>query len=128
MGSPRPAPPSVSLPHYCLPVSHRPLVFVSGLTVGDYLLWNWSLAGNHVALALISGFTLVPLAIVFLLLLAVSLARLIAQSTRPVKRQARHPRRRPRTRSRTTAAGGIVLGEPPTSTTPAGTSSSKLAA
>ncbi len=24
-------------------MSHRPLVLVSGLTVGDYLLWNWSL-------------------------------------------------------------------------------------
>jgi len=34
-------------------VSARPLVFVSGLTVGDYLLWNWSLSGNHDVLALV---------------------------------------------------------------------------
>ena len=38
-------------------MSHRPLVFLSGLTVGDYLLWNWSLNGNHDVLALISGLT-----------------------------------------------------------------------
>jgi hypothetical protein len=36
-------------------VSHRPLVFVSGLTVGDYLLWNWSLNGSHDVVALVSG-------------------------------------------------------------------------
>ena len=43
-------------------MSRRPLVFVSGLTVGDYLLWNWSLNGNHDVLALVSGLTLPPLA------------------------------------------------------------------
>ena len=44
-------------------MSHRPLVFVSGLTLGDYLLWNWSLNHNHDALALVSGLTLPPLAV-----------------------------------------------------------------
>lgn len=60
----------------------RPLVFVSGLTFGDYLLWNWSLNANHDALALISGLTLPPLALAALALLALNLARLLAQSAR----------------------------------------------
>lgn len=69
-------------------VSHRSLVFVTGLTVCDYLLWNWSLAGNHVALALVAGFTLVPLAIVCALALALALTRALARSTRrPARRQ-----------------------------------------
>jgi hypothetical protein len=73
-------------------VSHRPLVFVSGLTVGDYLLWSWSLGGNHDVLALISGLTLPPLAVVCLWLLVLSAARLLARSARrPVSRLARRP-------------------------------------
>jgi hypothetical protein len=60
-------------------VSHRPLVLVSGLTVGDYLVWNWSLNGNHDVLALVSGLTLPPLAVACLWLFAASAARLIAR-------------------------------------------------
>jgi hypothetical protein len=63
-------------------VSYRPLVFVTGLTVGDYLLWNWSLNGNHDVLALVSGLTLPPLAVACLWLLAMSVARLIAATAR----------------------------------------------
>jgi hypothetical protein len=63
-------------------VSHRSLALVSGLTLGDYLLWNWSLNGNHVVLALMSGLTLPPLAVAFLWLLALGLARLIARFPR----------------------------------------------
>jgi hypothetical protein len=63
-------------------VSHRPLVFVSGLTVGDYLVWNWSLNGNHDVLALVSGLTLPPLAVACLWLLALSVARVIGGYTR----------------------------------------------
>jgi hypothetical protein len=63
-------------------VSHRPLVFVSGLTVGDYLLWNWSLNSNHDAIALISGLTLPPLALCAFSLLVLTLARLLAAVTR----------------------------------------------
>jgi hypothetical protein len=62
-------------------VSHRPLALVSGLTLGDYLLWNWSLNGNHDVLALVSGLTLPPLAIAFVWLLALAAGRLIARST-----------------------------------------------
>jgi hypothetical protein len=73
-----------------LPVSHRPLVLVSGLTFGDYLLWSWSLNSNHDVLALISGLTLPPLGVACLWLLVLSLARLAARTAR----SARRPRRR----------------------------------
>jgi hypothetical protein len=63
-------------------VYHRPLALVSGLTLGDYLLWNWSLNGNHDVLALVSGLTLPPFAVACLWLLALSLARVIARSSR----------------------------------------------
>jgi hypothetical protein len=63
-------------------VSQRPLVFVTGLTVGDYVLWSWSLSGNHAVLALVSGLSLPPLAVVFLWLLAMSAARLLARVAR----------------------------------------------
>jgi len=57
-----------------------------GLTLADYLLWNWSLngslSGNRDVLALVSGLTLPPLAIACLWLLALNAARLIARSTR----------------------------------------------
>jgi hypothetical protein len=68
-------------------VSHRPLVLISVLALGDYLLWNWSLNGGHDVLALVSGLTLPPLAIACLWLLVLTVARLVAHSTHrsPVK-------------------------------------------
>jgi hypothetical protein len=63
-------------------VSYGPLAFVSGLTLGDYLLWNWSLNYNHDVLALVSGLTLPPLALTFLAMLAMTILRLIGSSTR----------------------------------------------
>jgi hypothetical protein len=63
-------------------VSHRPLAIVTGLTIGDYLLWNWSLNANHDVLALVSGLTLPPLTIAFLWLIALTTARVIARSSR----------------------------------------------
>jgi hypothetical protein len=63
-------------------VPHRPLALVSGLAIGDYLLWNWSLNHSRDVLALISGLTLPPLAIAAFWLLALSIARLFARSTR----------------------------------------------
>jgi hypothetical protein len=65
-----------------LHVSHRPLVFVSGLTAGDYLLWSWSSSGSHAVLALVSGLTLPPLAAACVWLLALTVARLIARTAR----------------------------------------------
>jgi hypothetical protein len=73
-------------------VSRRPPVFVLGLTVGDYLLWNWSLNGNHDVLALASGLTLPPLALASIWLLAIAVTRLVGRLARgPVRarRQAR---------------------------------------
>ncbi len=69
-------------------MSRRPLVFVLGLTVADYLVWNWSLNGNHDVLALVSGLTLPPLALASIWLLAISATRLLG-------RLARHPARSP---------------------------------
>jgi hypothetical protein len=66
-------------------VSHRPLAIVSGLTIGDYLLWNWSLNGNHDVLALVSGLTLPPLTIALLWLIALTVARLLTGSGRGSK-------------------------------------------
>ncbi|MHB8235021.1 MAG: hypothetical protein ACYDHT_10250, partial [Solirubrobacteraceae bacterium] len=63
-------------------MSHRPLATVTGLTIGDYLLWNWSLNTNHDVLALVSGLTLPPLTIAFVWLLVLTAARLIARRSR----------------------------------------------
>ena len=63
-------------------MSHRPLVLVSGLTAGDYLLWNWSLTNGHDVLALIAGLTLLPLGAAWVWLLTLGLARLLARSAR----------------------------------------------
>ncbi len=99
-------------------MSHRPLVFVSGLTVGDYLLWNWSLNGNHDVLALVSGLTLPPLAAASLWLLTLTVARLIARSARRpaalahrrvARTDGRHDRRGRRGRS---SASGSPAEEP----------------
>ncbi|HEV2974936.1 MAG TPA: hypothetical protein VGX69_08050 [Solirubrobacteraceae bacterium] len=56
---------------------YRPLAILSGLTIGDYLLWNWSLNGSHDVLSLVSGLTLPPLAIACLWLLALTIGRLL---------------------------------------------------
>jgi len=108
-------------------------VFVTGLTVGDYLLWNWSLNGNHDVLALISGLTLPPLAVACVWLLAMSVARLIAATAlRPAWRAGR-ARRTARGRigheqPQRMSASGLPLDEPSSANTPAGGSSRKIAA
>jgi hypothetical protein len=91
-------------------VSRRPLVFVSGLTFGDYLLWSWSLNGNHDVLSLVSGLTLPPLAVFCAWLLTLSVARLIA---RVARRPAAHvgagrsrKERARRSRTSVAASGG----------------------
>jgi hypothetical protein len=73
------------------------LALVSVLAVGDYLLWNWSLQGNHDVLALISGLTLVLLAIALFWLVALNVGRLLAGAAQ--RRSARS-----RGAHRTTAA------------------------
>jgi len=74
-------------------VSHRPLAIVSGLTIGDYLLWNWSLNANHDVLALVSGLTLPPLAIACAWLLALTGARLLTRGSRQGRRKRRAAKR-----------------------------------
>jgi hypothetical protein len=120
---------------------------VSGLTFGDYLLWNWSLNSNHAVLELVSGLTLPPLAVAWLWLLVLTLARLIAHGTgRSLDRaQVRRGRRRgqqPRVPSaRAGSAPGATSAQvaapthaaapaqgAPTSATSAGSSPGKLAA
>jgi hypothetical protein len=75
-------------PFTVVSVTHRPLVLVSGLTLGDYLLWNWSLNHNHDVLAVVAGLTLPPLALAWLWLLAVALVRLTARTTRRSSQRA----------------------------------------
>jgi hypothetical protein len=60
----------------------RPLALVALLSLGDYLLWNWSLNGNHDVVALIAGVTLVPLLIALVWLLALGTASLLAAAAR----------------------------------------------
>ncbi len=60
----------------------RPLAIVSVLAGGDYLLWSWSLQGNHDVLALVAGLTLPPLAIALICLLALNAAWLLTRVAR----------------------------------------------
>jgi hypothetical protein len=99
---------------------------VSGLTVGDYLLWSWSLGGNHDVLALVSGLTLPPLAVACLWLLVISLARLIARTARrPARRIAHGAPLRRRVRRPSVSA---VTAETTTGAASTDTQSPKLAA
>jgi hypothetical protein len=113
-------------------VSHRPLVFFSGLTVADSLLWNWSLNSNHDVLALVCGLSLPPLAVASLWLLSLTVARLLTRiARRPTRSTARHAvavGRRTRRRRRPAVHAGSTLEEPTTAATASGASSRKLAA
>jgi hypothetical protein len=114
-------------------VSRRPLAIVSGLAIGDYLLWNWSLNHHRDVLALVSGLTLPPLALACLWLLALNLALLLARTTRRSQarpdvaaRAGRDPRRPP---AGAPAAGSLQQSSASPSPSPASTDSSrKLAA
>jgi len=126
-------------------VSHRPLATVTGLTIGDYLLWNWSLDAHHDVLALISGLTVPPLTLACLWLVALTAARLIARgsragvrghalgaSARVAQGAARRPgarwsARRASRRPRVAAATGQSQARTSPSSTPA-SSSRKIAA
>lgn len=105
--------PSVYPAPYGLCVSHRPLALLSGLTLGDYLLWNWSLGGNHGVLALVAGLSLLPLALACVGLLAVTVARLLARSTRRARAAAENRRRTPHPSHRAAASpsAGVSAGK-----------------
>jgi hypothetical protein len=117
-------------------VSVRPLVSVSALTLGDYLLWNWSLNHNHDVLALVSGLTLPPLGLACLWLLALTAMRLLARvgplagrqgraGVAPLGGAAHASAAEPAGRS---AAAAGPLEEAPANAAAAGRSSGKLAA
>lgn len=53
-----------------------PLLLV--LTAADYAFWDWSIAGGHDLVSLISGLTLLPLAAATLAMLAVGAGRLLS--------------------------------------------------
>jgi hypothetical protein len=69
-------------------MSFRRLALVCALTLADYLLWNWSLSGNHSVLALVSGLTLPFLLVASTVLFALSLLRVISGSVRRSPHQA----------------------------------------
>jgi len=110
-------------------VTYRPLAIVSGLTLGDYLLWDWSLKNNHDVLAVVAGLTLPPIALAWLWLLMVTLVRLTARSTRRSSRRAAGRRARsaraplPETAEPAEAVGhGEQHGVPPAAPTAPGAS------
>jgi hypothetical protein len=84
-------------------VHHRPLALVFVLAGADYLLWNWSLQGNHDVLALMSGLTLTPLALALLWLLVLNAGHLLG-------RAAQRPRRATVAREVQTWAGSAGTG------------------
>jgi hypothetical protein len=108
-------------------VSHRPLVFLSGLTFGDYLLWSWSLNGNHDVLALVAGLTLPPLAVACLWLLVLSVARVIASTARRPHGRLGH-RRASQRRAPQPSTAAAVAPEAPTAAASTDRPSRKLAA
>jgi hypothetical protein len=75
-------------------MARRPLVVLLLLTVGDYLVWNWSLNGNHDVIALVSGLTLPPLALASLSMLAIAGARLLGEIARRQAADVAPPSRR----------------------------------
>jgi len=85
-------------------VRPRALAFLLVLTVADYLLWNWSIAGGHDVVSLVAGLTLLPLGTVSIAQLALGGARMIglllgrpsqsarARQTKRAAVAAEHPR------------------------------------
>jgi hypothetical protein len=99
-------------------VSFKPLVLFSGLTVGDYLLWNWSLSGGHQVIALVSGLTLPPLSVACLWLLVMGFARLLSRTTGHSARRSRAAKARVANRpstTRTRAHAAAALEDAPAS-------------
>jgi len=89
--------PSVPRSDYGLCMSYVPLASFAGLTLGDYGLWKWSLAGNHQVLAVVFGLTLPPLALAFAWVLVLGSIRLFGAMTRR-RPQPAPPRRAERGR------------------------------
>jgi len=103
---------------------HRRLALFGAVTLGDYLLWNWSLAGNHDVLAIAAGLSLPPLVLACLWLLGMSVLQLISSSTRRSQRRRAAPAGAPRER-----AGGSApaLGRPLQARAPASSAGKRAA-
>jgi hypothetical protein len=110
-----------------LVVSRRPSVFVLALTVGDYLLWNWSLNGGHDVLALVSGLTLPPLALVSFWVLAMAGVRGLAVSARALRGRGERARSA-RTQATRASAGTRARPASNGAARPAGRDSGRIAA
>jgi hypothetical protein len=111
-------------------VSHRTLVLLAGLTVGDYLLWNWSLNANHEVIALISGLTLPPLALLSIWRIVVAVGSLLARTaSRPTAPAARSQASRTAAPPQPTAQAGMTQESAAAATrTAAGSGSRRIAA
>lgn len=106
-------------------MSHRPLVFVSGLTFGDFLLWHWSLNAKHDVLALVSGLSLPVLGVALVWLLIMTAMRLLVRHSRPVEPVEVASGRRPagaRGGADTPAAAAGMRAEPQHAAVPASAS------
>lgn len=98
------------------------------LAAGDYLLWNWSLNGNHDVLALASGLTLPPLALVSIWLLAITAARALGKLSSRSTRQAGSARQRTTRRPETTSPARTAPTATTAVTTPSEPPSRRIAA
>ncbi|HXP99499.1 MAG TPA: hypothetical protein VN845_05475 [Solirubrobacteraceae bacterium] len=67
----------------------RALLFLLALTAGDYLLWQWSIAGGHDVVSLLAGCTLVPLGAVSAYRLVLAGASLLSWTARRTKARSR---------------------------------------
>ena len=63
-------------------MSRRPLVTVPALTLGDLLLWHWSLTAPHTILAIVAGLTLPPLLVASMWLVGLACVQLLARGVR----------------------------------------------
>jgi len=99
----------------------RALLFLLVLTVGDYLLWQWSIAGSHDILSLLAGFTLVPLA-------AVSAWRLALAAAGLLSRVLGRPSANARAAARAAHAAEMARRTPPDPAVEPDSSSGRLAA
>jgi hypothetical protein len=107
-------------------VTLRPLLLASGVTLGDYLLWHWSLNSNHDALALLSGLTLPPLGVACAWLLALSLLRVLGRYRANLRRATALATGRQESASASAASG--AAGDPKVQSPSDGRSSGRLAA
>lgn len=71
---------------------YRLLLTVAALVGGDYLLWNWSMAGDHTLMSLLSGLTLPVLSVVLAWLLILTSVRIIVRYMRTRRGSAQAPR------------------------------------